>query len=113
LSGPSLARDHLKVTGEQLAPEAIVKAGKEATLARYEERLARALAAVINLLDPHVIVLGGGMSNVQRLYRNVPTLWTRQVFSDHISTRLVQAKHGDSSGVRGAAWLWGGPLRPL
>jgi len=113
LSGPSLARDHLKVTGEKLAPEEIVKAGKEATLARYEERLARALASVINLLDPDVIVLGGGMSNVQRLYRSVPTLWTRQVFSDHISTRLVQAKYGDSSGVRGAAWLWGGPPRPL
>lgn len=113
LSGPSLARDHLQVTGENLAPRKIVAAGNDATLARYEERLARALASVINLLDPDVIVLGGGMSNVQRLYLNVPKLWTRQVFSDHIRTRLVQAKHGDSSGVRGAAWLWGGPPRPL
>lgn len=109
LSGPSFARDHERATGERLAPEEIVAAGNEATLARYEERLARALASVMNLLDPEVIVLGGGMSNVRRLYRNVPRLWTRQVFSDHISTRLVQAKHGDASGVRGAAWLWGGP----
>ena len=73
---------------------------------RYEERLARALASVINLLDPDVIVLGGGLSNLERLYRNVPRLWTSYVFSDVVRTRLLKNLHGDSSGVRGAAWLW-------
>jgi len=73
---------------------------------RYEERLARALAGVINVLDPDVIVLGGGMSNVSRLYTEVPRQWGRSVFSDHVATRLVRNVHGDSSGVRGAAWLW-------
>jgi len=72
----------------------------------YEERLARALAGVINILDPDVIVLGGGVSNVARLYDNVPKLWRRHVFSDRVDTRLVRNAHGDSSGVRGAAWLW-------
>jgi fructokinase len=80
----------------------------EAALARYEARLARALAGVINLLDPDVIVLGGGVSNVDRLYANVPRLWPAHVFSDHVATRLAKHAHGDSSGVRGAAWLWGG-----
>jgi len=83
-------------------------AASEAAIARYEERLARALAGVINLLDPDVIVLGGGVSNVDRLYANVPRLWAAHVFSDHVSTRLAKHVHGDSSGVRGAAWLWGG-----
>jgi predicted NBD/HSP70 family sugar kinase len=73
---------------------------------RYEERLARGLASVINVLDPDVIVLGGGMSNVARLYTEVPRLWKRHVFSDHVNTRLAPPVHGDSSGVRGAAWLW-------
>jgi len=68
--------------------------------------MARALASVINILDPHVIVLGGGMSNVKRLYQNVPRLWTEFVFSDRVDTRLVPPVHGDSSGVRGAARLW-------
>ena len=68
--------------------------------------MARALATVINLLDPHAIVLGGGMSNVARLYDNVPRLWSRFVFSDTVVTRLLPPRHGDSSGVRGAAWLW-------
>jgi fructokinase len=111
LSGPSLARDHEQATGERLAPEEIVRRGSEATLARYEERLARALGTIINVLDPDVVVLGGGMSNVQRLYDNVPKIWGRYIFSDHVATRLVRAMHGDSSGVRGAAWLWGGPPR--
>ena len=84
-------------------------AAAEASIARYEARLARALAGVINLLDPDVIVLGGGVSNVDRLYANVPRLWRAHVFSDHVATRLVQPAHGDASGVRGAAWLWGGP----
>ena len=75
-------------------------------MARYEHRLARALAAVINVLVPHAIVLGGGLSNIERLYANVPKLWTRWVFSDVIRTRLLRNFHGDSSGVRGAALLW-------
>jgi fructokinase len=78
----------------------------EATLQRYEARLARALAQVINILDPDVIVLGGGLSNIDRLYANVPRLWQAHVFSDQVATRLLQHRHGDSSGVRGAAWLW-------
>ena len=104
LSGPGLSRDHEQVTGERLAPERAVL--HEKTMARYEERLARALAAVINVLDPDVIVLGGGMSNVARLYTEVPRLWGWHVFSDQVATRLVPPVHGDSSGVRGAAWLW-------
>ena len=104
LSGPGLSRDHERVTGERLAPEQVVL--HEKTMARYEERLARALASVINVLDPEVIVLGGGMSNVARLYTQVPRLWGRHVFSDRVATRLVPPVHGDSSGVRGAAWLW-------
>jgi fructokinase len=79
----------------------------DAALARYEKRLARALAGVINVLDPDVIVLGGGVSNLDRLYVNVPRLWGAHVFSDHVATRLAKPAHGDSSGVRGAAWLWG------
>ena len=105
LSGPGLARDHERATGRRLAPEEIVALQGE-SLQRYEERLARALASVINVLDPDVIVLGGGMSNVPRLYTEMPRLWTRYVFSDHVATRLVRNAHGDSSGVRGAAWLW-------
>jgi fructokinase len=99
------------VTAERLSGEAIVQraeAGEEraaATLSRYEERLARALAHVINLLDPDVIVLGGGVSGVERLYRTVPTLWDQWVFSDRVDTKLLPALHGDSSGVRGAAFL--------
>ncbi|NLF55769.1 MAG: ROK family protein, partial [Thauera phenolivorans] len=73
---------------------------------RYEARLARALAGVINLLDPERIALGGGLSKLDRLYRNVPARWTAHVFSDQVCTRLVPAVHGDASGVRGAAWLW-------
>jgi len=112
LSGPGLARDHLLATGEARAPADIaVRAesgdrGCADTLERYEERLARALASVINLLDPEVIVLGGGLSNTDRLYRNVPARWRRHVYSDTVVTRLVKAAHGDASGVRGAARLW-------
>ena len=69
----------------------------------------RELAGVINLLDPDVVVLGGGVSNIDRLYADVPALWRLHVFSDHVATRLEKNLHGDSSGVRGAAWLWGGP----
>jgi fructokinase len=81
-----------------------------ATFERYEERFARAIAHVINILDPDVIVLGGGISNVDRLYANVPKRWVAWVFSDRVDTRLVRNVHGDSSGVRGAAWLWGGAM---
>jgi len=105
LSGPGLARDHSQLTGQTLAAEEIVALQGE-SLWRYEERLARALASVINVLDPDVIVLGGGMSNAARLYTEVPRLWQRYVFSDHVATRLARNAHGDSSGVRGAAWLW-------
>lgn len=104
LSGPGLARDHERATGQRLAPEQAVL--HEETIGRYVERLARALAGIINVLDPEVIVLGGGMSNISRLYTEVPRLWTRYVFSDHVATRLAPPVHGDSSGVRGAAWLW-------
>jgi fructokinase len=112
LSGPGMARDHRISTGRKLRPETIVQrassgdAASEATMARYEDRMARALAHVINILDPDVIVLGGGMSNIARLYENVPKLWGRYVFSDVVETKLLPARHGDSSGVRGAAWLW-------
>lgn len=112
LSGPALAADHIRYGGEDLPAHEIAQLAAAGygpcskTLARYEERLARALAGVINLLDPHVIVLGGGLSNIQRLYDNVPKLWPRYVFSDRIDTKLVTPRHGDSSGVRGAAWLW-------
>jgi fructokinase len=111
LSGPGLARDHGRVTGTELAPPAILAAAQagdpqaEATLQRYEDRLARGLACVINLVDPEVIVLGGGLSQLERLYRNVPAIWHRYVFSDTVRTRLLPPLHGDSSGVRGAAWL--------
>ena len=73
---------------------------------RYENRMARSLAHIINVLDPDVIVLGGGLSNIDRLYRRVPELWERWVFSDRVETPLLPPLHGDSSGVRGAAWLW-------
>lgn len=104
-SGPGLANDHERTTGERLSPEEVVGLGG-AAFSRYVERLARSLAGVINVLDPDVIVLGGGMSNVSRLYTEVPRLWGRHVFSDHVATRLAPPVHGDSSGVRGAAWLW-------
>ncbi len=112
LSGPGLARDHEEAGGRALAPadiDALARDGDtaaEASLARYEDRLARALAAIINIVDPEVIVLGGGVSNLSRLFGNVPRLWEPFVFSDRVDTRLAAARHGDSSGVRGAAWLW-------
>jgi fructokinase len=114
LSGPGFIRDHQHHGGQGQNGQAImqqVEAGNEiavASIERYEQRLARALASVINILDPDVIVLGGGISNIKRLYENVPKLWDQFVFSDHVTTRLVQNMHGDSSGVRGAAWLWPG-----
>jgi fructokinase len=77
-----------------------------ACIERLAERMARALASVINVLDPQVIVLGGGLSNIAALYARVPALWAPFVFSDDVATRLTAPAHGDSSGVRGAAWLW-------
>jgi predicted NBD/HSP70 family sugar kinase len=112
LSGPGLAADHERATGVredagQIAARAAAGDGHcRATLERYAERLARALAHVVNILDPDVIVLGGGVSNIASLYTSVPALWSRYVFSDTIATRLVRNAHGDASGVRGAAWLW-------
>jgi fructokinase len=118
LSGPGLARDHRQQTGSELTPPEILGAAAagdqaaEATLCRYEDRLARGLACVINLVDPEVIVLGGGLSKLGRLYRTVPAIWDRYVFSDTVRTRLVAPMHGDSSGVRGAAWLGREHARP-
>jgi fructokinase len=112
LSGPGLERDYFSATGRRLASVDIEARaargdiGCEQAMLRYEERLARALAHVINILDPDTIVLGGGMSNMQRLYAAVPALWAVWVFSDRVDTSLVRNVHGDSSGVRGAAWLW-------
>ncbi len=111
LSGPGLRRDHLASSGERLDPAQIAarapdKAASAATLSRYIDRMARALAQVINLLDPDVIVLGGGIGNIDALYREVPQRWGQWIFSDVVSTRLLRPLHGDSSGVRGAAWLW-------
>jgi fructokinase len=112
LAGPSLARDHRRHSEQDLDAAEIAaraEAGDShalATMARYEDRMARALATVINVLDPDVVVLGGGVSNIERLYREVPLLLPRYVFSDKVATPIVKAKFGDSSGVRGAAWLW-------
>lgn len=111
LSGPGLTLDLRHATGLELSAAAIAQRAASgdalcvAALARYCERLARGLAHVINILDPDVIVLGGGLSNLPQLYAEVPRLWSDFVFSDHVRTRLVPPRHGDSSGVRGAAWL--------
>jgi fructokinase len=112
LSGPGLAADHRRRTGRNLDPPAIAEGAAHgdfnccATLARYSDRLARGFASVINLIDPDAIVLGGGLSAIGALYREVPQRWGRYVFSDQVATRLLAPAHGASSGVRGAAWLW-------
>jgi len=112
LSGPAFERDHARRSGRDERSRDIVTAASlgdedsSRSVSLYHDRLARALASVINLLDPDVIVLGGGVSNIDRLYDRVPQLWSPYIFSDRVVTRLVPAKHGDSSGVRGAAWLW-------
>ena len=111
LSGPGMRQDHFAINDQLLDPPAIVAralagdAPCEATLRRYEARLARGLAQVINIIDPDVIVLGGGLSNIGRFYENVPRQWATHVFSDRVVTPLLRNRHGDSSGVRGAAWL--------
>ncbi len=116
LSGPALARDHAAHTGQALGAREIGEGAARGdaacaqSLGRYMRRLARALASVINLLDPDVIVLGGGLSQIDALYAEVPALWPGHVFTagadDPVRTRLVPSRHGDASGVRGAAWLW-------
>jgi fructokinase len=116
LSGPALAADHERRTGRAATPPELVTRARggdpeaDRTLCRYEDRMARALAAIVNTLDPDVIVLGGGLSHVERLYEQVPRLWQPWIFSagrdEVVRTRLVAARHGASSGVRGAAWLW-------
>jgi fructokinase len=113
LSGTGMARDFREATGEEVtAPDVVARADRGdgaavAALERYEERMARALAVVLNVLDPDVVVLGGGMSRIARLYSSVPRLWQEWAFSDRVDTLLKPPVHGDSSGVRGAAWLWG------
>ncbi|TLS77651.1 ROK family protein [Mariprofundus erugo] len=113
LSGPGMSRDHDRITGNHLTAERIAQLAGEGdaacaqTMARYLDRLARALAGVINILDPDVIVLGGGLSNIDMLYEQLPLRWGPYIFSDSVSTSLLPPMHGDSSGVRGAAWLWG------
>src|SRR5207248_834441 len=112
LSGPALAADHHRHFRETLSAPEIAEAAAAgdpkccATLERYMDRLARGLGAVINLVDPDAIVLGGGLSSISALYGQVPRLWARYVFSDRVATRLLPPVHGASSGVRGAAWLW-------
>jgi fructokinase len=112
LSGPALARDYIALGGDDMsAADIAARAGAgepraAACIDRYERRFARAIATIINVVDPDVIVLGGGLSNITRLYDRVPVLWGPHVFSDRVGTRLVRAMHGDASGVRGAAWLW-------
>ena len=112
LSGPGLSRDYSAAGGEPADAMVIAlraaqgDVAAQATLGRYADRMARALASVINVIDPDIIVLGGGMSNIDTLYQAVPGRWGRYVFSDRVDTRMARARHGDSSGVRGAAWLW-------
>jgi fructokinase len=112
LSGPGFEREYAAASGTTRTAREIVEAAARgereasAALSRYHDRLARALASVINVLDPHVIVLGGGMSNTPGLAETVQPLLSRWVFSDRVETRVVRHVHGDSSGVRGAAWLW-------
>ena len=116
LSGPGFAADHARVTGQRCSPEAIVAAMRSgdanarASFLRYTDRLARGLAHIINVLDPEVIVLGGGMSRVDEIYTQVPALLSRHTFTRPIDTPLRPARHGDSSGVRGAAWLCWDPI---
>ena len=112
LSGPGLAAEHLRRTGKRLTAKQIAALSQQGipeakhSLEIYEDRLARGLASIINVLDPHAIVLGGGLSRIQRLYQNIPKLWQQYIFSDVVNTSLLPPQFGDSSGVRGAAWLW-------
>jgi len=111
LSGPGLSLDHQQHGGESLSAKQIAEQADRGrqpcitTIGRYADRLARSLAHVINFIDPDVIVLGGGLSRIQALYRLVPRIWSKYVFSDQVLTRLLPPRYGDASGVRGAAWL--------
>ena len=113
LSGPGFENEFSRISQKKLSAEKIVKlvaSGDDNAVQAincYEHRMARSLAHVINIFDPEVIVLGGGMSNFQRIYENVPKHWQQWIFSDCVATELMPPKFGDSSGVRGAAWLWG------
>jgi fructokinase len=112
LSGGGLVRAFggTRGTAQEIAAAAVRgEAGAVAAIDRYTTRLAKALAGVINVLDPDIIVLGGGLSNIDAFYTRVPRIWSAWIFSDRVDTRLVRAAHGDSSGVRGAAWLWPSP----
>ena len=109
ISGSGFARDHKAVTGQDIRAEEIMTLDDDAKIASFDrlcDRLARALGAVVNLVDPEVIVLGGGLSNIDALYTRIPELWGAYIFSDVIETRLSRNHHGDAGGVRGAAWLW-------
>ena len=112
LSGPGLSNDFFIQTGINKCVEEIIELERQndedaiEVMQRYYDRLTRAIASVVNILDPDVIVLGGGLSNIPQLYKEIPERWMQYVFSDHIETKIVKAKYGDSSGVRGAAWLW-------
>lgn len=113
LSGPAFARDHAATASVPLETPARIAAAAQAgdrgardSVGRYADRLARSLGAVINLIDPDAIVLGGGLSNIASLYEAVPRLWHRYVHAERVATALLPPRHGDSSGVRGAAWLW-------
>jgi fructokinase len=113
ISGTGLSRDHGEVTGVRLSGREIVAAAEagdaaaEASIARLEGRIGRALASVVNLLDPDVIVIGGGLSKLDRIYANVPPLIALHLFGGGaLATPVLKAQHGDASGVRGAAWLW-------
>ena len=113
LSGPAVATEYRRERGIELSAEQVMgRVGEDrlarAILDRYVARLARALAGVVNILDPDIVVLGGGLSNVDELYESVPRLWGEWVFSDEVATRLARNYHGDSGGVLGAAWLWEG-----
>ncbi len=113
ISGPAFKADYARVTGEDISTHDIVSLAQKgeikalAALDRYFDRFARSVAGVINIFDPDIIVVGGGMSNVSALYEQVPQIWEKYIFSDNVDTKLVPARFGDSSGVRGAAWLWG------
>lgn len=113
ISGPALKNDYTRVNGDELSTHDIIAAAQNNSqpaieaIDRYCDRMARALSTIVNTIDPDIIVLGGGMSNVSYLYDRIPAIWNKYVFSDQVGTPIVPARHGDSSGVRGAAWLWG------
>ncbi|MEM7618141.1 MAG: ROK family protein [Pseudomonadota bacterium] len=112
VSGTGFKNDYQRVTGENLSTHDVIANMREgepkavAAFNRYVDRMARALSGVMNVIDPDVVVLGGGMSNINELYTEIPKVWNKYIFSDTVETKIVPPRHGDSSGVRGAAWLW-------